>query len=693
MELKDFFKSKISFFKSNLETKDEVINFLTEKLLNEKIVDDASVFKAKILERESQDSTGIGDGIAIPHAITKHVKNPSIAFVSLEKPIEWGSLDNKPVDLVFMIATNDENGDAHLTALSNLSIALIDGANQAKIRKAKTFKELVEVFNTTKKAKTLETNDSGHYDVIGITACPTGIAHTYLAEEKLIESAKELGMTVKVETQGRRGTENRLTEEDIKNAKVIILAHDKAIAGMSRFNGVSVIDTNTKDVIFNGTKVIEQYQKGEGTKIVKVKADSEEMSDDFSLKKFFDFKGNLLAGVSRMLPFVVAGGIILGIAFLIDFAAGYTENLGINNEAAGWFAAIGKTAMMMMAPILGGYIAYTIVGPQGLMPGVVAGLLADGTGGFAYGAVDGWSGLWSKLFPMEIPMNSGFIGAMVGAYFAALIVFGLTKGFRNFKKSFHGVRDIVLIPILSLLGIAFTMFVINIPLGYAMFGIKEGLVWMAQNNLLILVGMLIGLMMCVDMGGPINKIAYTIGVMTTTGGLEVIVDGTDLSGVLMAAAMAGGMIPPLGIAVCTIMFRKVWTAKERDAAKANWLMGAFFITEGAIPFMVTDPKRISASALTGGAITGLMVGGFQITLSAAHGGVAVFPLLNSHIFEGAGTQMGAGIALYILSIVVGVMIMALILGFWKKADIKKGKLNVDHGIVLNPNKKTFSFKK
>lgn len=675
MELKDLFQSKVSVFQADLKTKEEVINFLVDKLSAEKMISNKKTFKNAILKRESEASTGMGDGIGIPHAINDTVKEPCIAFVSLKSPIDWQSLDNKPVDLIFLIATNDEKGEAHLGALADLSKYLMKPEFQEALRKAKTFKALSNAFDNKVETKKVEAKE-GKYDVIGITACPTGIAHTYLAEEKLIEYATELGLSVKIETQGRRGTENKLTQEDVDNAKVIILAHDKNIQGMSRFAGKQIIDTTTKDAIFNGKKLIEEFGKTDKTITAKVsKSNDDEGSDDFSLKKFAQVKGNLLAGVSRMLPFVVAGGIILGIGFLIDFAAGNGNaggDFGTVSPVAGWFSAIGKTGMMLMVPILAGYIAYTIVGPQGLMPGFIAGVLADGLGGFAYGNEGSWSGLWSKLIPVDIPMQSGFIGGMVGAYVAALIVFGLTLAFRRFKKSFHGIRDIVLIPVLSLLGISLTMFVLNIPLGYTMYGIQKFLILLIDKNLLILVGTIIGFMMCIDMGGPINKIAYVTGTLTVSGDLG---GDNPLRTVIMAAAMAGGMVPPLGIALCTMLFRNAWTTKEKDSAKANWLMGAFFISEGAIPFMVTDPKRIAASAMAGGAVTGLMVGWFKITLGAPHGGIAVFPLLKSGMVDlTSGAAIGLGVGLYILSIIVGVAIMALILGFWKSHDIKKGKL-------------------
>ncbi|AXK51365.1 PTS fructose transporter subunit IIABC [Spiroplasma alleghenense] len=682
MELKNLFSAQTSFFDVDLQTREEVIDFLAAKLAEENIINNQKAFVTAIKKREAQGSTGIGDGIAIPHALDKSVNQTCVAFASLKNPVDWDSLDGKPTKLVFMIMTNGKNGEEHLSVLGDLSTYLMKEENQKVLMKAKKITDLEKVFGAPKKEeKKLKAGQ--HYDVVGITACPTGIAHTYMSAEKLVEVAGKMGLTVKVETQGRRGTENQLTAEDIENAKVRIIAIDKQIDGMGRFNGFDVIKTNTKDVIYNAETLIEGFKKGE--KVTKIQGEANggsESGGNFSLKQFADIKGNLLGGVSKMLPFVVAGGIILGIGFLIDFAAGNADaggDYGTVNWVAGWFSGLGKVAMGAMVPILAAYIAYSIIGPQGLMPGFVAGVLANGDG-MVYGSQKtGWGNLWGRVLPEGLPFSSGFIGAMVGAYLAALIVFGWSKAFSKVSKGWMGVRDIVFVPVLSLLGIGTAMFAINIPLGYVMYGIQEGLTLLSTPsktggvNLLILVGALIGFMMCVDMGGPINKIAYTLGTMTVGG---TLVNGLGTETVIMAAAMAGGMIPPLGIAVCTLLFKKVWSVEDRDAAKANWLMGACFISEGAIPFMVKDPKRVALSAMAGGFVTGLIVGAFTITLAAPHGGVFVFPLLESKaaMFSGnKGLAVGMGVALYILAIAIGTFTMALILGFWKLADENKAK--------------------
>lgn len=683
MNLKNLFDSKLCFFKQKLNNINDIFNFVTEELFNKKIIKSKESVIQSLLKRESEISTSIGDKIAIPHSISSDVNKSIIVFVKLDQPIKWNETDEGYVDKIFVILTNDKSNE-HLDLLASLAKQLSSKLKIEVLDKCNSFKEMNDFFivNDTKSIEPI----NGVYDIVAITACPTGIAHTYLAKEKLEEYAYLNSYSIKVETQGRRGTDDKLTREEIENAKIIILAHDKTISGMNRFNDKKVIDTNTKDAIYHGPQLFKNYLEDINTKLIKSNTKDDGDVGELSLNKFKDFKGNLLGGVSRMLPFVVAGGIILGIGFLIDFIAGNGEaggNFGTVNTTAGWFSAIGKTAMLIMVPVLGGYISYSIVGPQGLMPGFIAGLLADGTGGFAYGNVApsgiGWSGMWTRLFKNDIPMNSGFIGAMVGGYLAALIVFGLSKMMRNFSKSFRGVRDIVFVPVLSLLAIALVMFAIDIPLGYLMWGIKKGLIMLADHNLLVVLGCIISLMMCVDMGGPINKIAYVLGTMAVGGQL-----GNDPQiTTIMAASMAGGMIPPLGIALCTILFRGCWSQKDKDAAKANWLMGAFFITEGAIPFMVTDPKRISVSSLIGGGITGLLVGAFKITLGAPHGGICVFPLLNSTLFDSAGIAKAMGVVFYIASILTGVFVMAFILGFWKKHDIKKGKIIIEDLLTIS----------
>ncbi|QGS51892.1 PTS fructose transporter subunit IIABC [Spiroplasma tabanidicola] len=727
MELKDLFHKQVSFFNEDLKSKEETIEFLAKALVKEKFIKDEKTFVDAVYKRESEGSTGMGDGIAIPHVLNPTVEKSAIAFCKLKNKVDWQSLDDQPADLIFMIMTNGKDGNEHLEALASLSGYLVKKEVQDGLRKAKSIDDIKRLLGTPK-AKKAEATPVGGYEVVGITACPTGIAHTYLAAEKIQEYAEELGMKAKVETQGRRGVEDKLTSEDIKNAKYIILAHEKAIVGMSRFNGYKVVDTSTKEAIYKGKEIIQNYDSH--PKLMKVENAADEEAGnvgELNLAQFKKVKQNLLAGVSRMLPFVVAGGIILGLGFLFDYiyttinkmqafssweqvrdffnisddsAKSFFASLstkGLNGDFAQelsgtwcyssgsfgtvwvvshYFSAIGKIGMELMIPILGGYVCYSIVGPQGLMVGAVAGLMANGDG-FIYGGSAPWSGAWSRFLPSDLAgLSSGFIGALVGAYLGALMVFGLTKLMKNFGKGLQGVRDIVFIPVLSLLCIAIIMLVINIPLGYVMFGLQKLITLLANNNLMALVCVLAGLMMCVDMGGPINKIAYTIGTLSV--GFQLVKDTSSVAyqeqTMIMTAAMVGGMVPPLGIAVSTVLFPRQWTAKSKDAAKTNWLMGLCFVSEGAIPFMIEDPKRISVTAMLGGAIAGAIVGIFKVTIAAPHGGIFVAPLTNSMIFDGDGIQKGMGVVFYIVAFVLGSIAMGVALGFWRMADIKTGKL-------------------
>ncbi|WP_338969757.1 fructose-specific PTS transporter subunit EIIC [Spiroplasma endosymbiont of Labia minor] len=689
MLLKNMITQDTIFLDLEANSQKELIDIIAEKLLIIKLIKNKEKFIKEIINRENQESTAIGDGIAIPHILNSTVNESRIIIVRLKNSLDWNAFDNKKVNLVFFIITNGVDGNEHLEALGELSKFLIKKENILSLNEIKSAKKIENLFNDysiSVKENTISSKSENYYDVVGITACPTGIAHTYLAQEKIIDYAKSLELTAKVETQGRRGTEFKLSQEEINNAKVIFLAHDKAITGMDRFNNKKVIETGTKNAIFKGKEIIENALKGENLKTIH--ANTKDGDSELSLKKFKDIKGNLLAGVSRMLPFVVAGGIVLGIAFLIDFAAGSKggSDFGTTNKVAGWFAALGKLSMSLMIPILGAYITYSIVGPQGLMPGMIAGLTSSNIMSFAYGSNNDWSNMWGKLLPFE-SHESGFIGAIFGAYLAAFIVFGWTKAFEKLPKSLQGARDIVFIPILSILSIGITMFIINIPIGYLMMELSEGIKWLANNNLILLVSALFGIMMCFDMGGPINKIAYSLGVLAVAG--QLVKDGNNpatgaLLGqqqILMAAALLAGMLPPLMIALCTIIFPRAWTAKDRDAAKVNWVMGLCFVTEGAIPFMIKDPKRISVSAMIGGLFVGLTTGLFKLSVGAPHGGIFVFALMKTGInnpnYDLTASSIGIGIILAFGILIIGTIISSLILGFWRTHDIKKGSFVLD----------------
>ncbi|MFJ1522325.1 fructose-specific PTS transporter subunit EIIC [Spiroplasma sp. ald] len=683
MKIIDYFTEATTFLKTSATDKTEVFATLATALVNNETVTDSAKLIKALEKRETEGPTGVGDGLAIPHCSSSSVTKPSIAIMTLEKAVDWQSLDNKPVDIIFMITTPEQGGEQHLQALAKLAGFLGKSEVVAQIRAAKTFADILKAFiepvTDHDKMKT-----DGHYDVIGITACPTGIAHTYMAKEKMEEAAKAMGLTIKVETQGRSGNENVLTATDIANAKAIILGIDKKITGMDRFKGVSYLETSTKDVIYHGSNVIQDALNGKRLTIGKGGKGGNDEVGELSLKNFKDVTKNLLGGVSRMLPFVVAGGIILGIGFLLD--SGKTgKDFGVTRDVAAWFSGLGKVIFGMIVPILGAYVCYSIVGPQGLLPGMTAGLIANAHG-MLYDAENktGWANTWGRLFPDSISnFNSGFFGALIGGYLVAFAVYGCQKGFARFHPSLRGVRDIVLIPVLTALAAGILMFGLNIPLGYLNYGLSLGLKAIADYNLNALIGIIIGLMMAVDMGGPINKAAYVFGTLTIDA-TQTAYEGirsTNGGTVFMACAMLTGMVPPLALALCTRMFKKYWTKKDVEQGNTNYFLAACFITEGAIPFAAADPKRTIPSIMAGSAITGAIVSGFGVTLAAPHGGVFVFPLLqiqdngkNWFSIANHGASIGVAVLISVTALIIGSFISALILGFWRMHNVKNNKI-------------------
>ncbi|MFX4056951.1 MAG: fructose-specific PTS transporter subunit EIIC [Spiroplasma sp. hy2] len=683
MKIIDYFTEATTFLKTSVTDKTEVFATLATALVNNETVTDSAKLIKALEKRETEGPTGVGDGLAIPHCSSSSVTKPSIAIMTLEKAVDWQSLDNKPVDIIFMITTPEQGGEQHLQTLAKLAGFLGKSEVVAQIRAAKTFagilKAFIEPVTDHDKMKT-----DGHYDVIGITACPTGIAHTYMAKEKMEEAAKAMGLTIKVETQGRSGNENVLTATDIANAKAIILGIDKKITGMDRFKGVSYLETSTKDVIYHGSNVIQDALNGKRLTIGKGGKGGNDEVGELSLKNFKDVTKNLLGGVSRMLPFVVAGGIILGIGFLLD--SGKTgKDFGVTRDVAAWFSGLGKVIFGMIVPILGAYVCYSIVGPQGLLPGMTAGLIANAHG-MLYDAENktGWANTWGRLFPDSISnFNSGFFGALIGGYLVAFAVYGCQKGFARFHPSLRGVRDIVLIPVLTALAAGVLMFGLNIPLGYLNYGLSLGLKAIADYNLNALIGIIIGLMMAVDMGGPINKAAYVFGTLTIDA-TQTAYEGirsTNGGTVFMACAMLTGMVPPLALALCTRMFKKYWTKKDVEQGNTNYFLAACFITEGAIPFAAADPKRTIPSIMVGSAITGAIVSGFGVTLAAPHGGLFVFPLLqiqdngkNWFSIANHGASIGVAVLISVTALIIGSFISALILGFWRMHNVKNNKI-------------------
>ncbi|MCR8612874.1 MAG: fructose-specific PTS transporter subunit EIIC [Mycoplasma sp.] len=678
-------KAIILNLKSNDKT--EIFNEISEHLEKNSFIESASKFKEALLKRELDFSTGIGNEIAIPHAQSDTVLENVILIARYKDGVEWNSLDNKPVKYIFTIALNNKEKEKQVEVLKTLAKTFMNPEINKNLAKAKTKDQLLNtLINVEEKneiSKPAIVKSANSKKVVAVTACPTGIAHTYMAAEKLEEGAKKLGYQIKVETQGRT-TDNALTQNEIDEADIIVLAIDKGIDNMGRFNGKEVIQVGTSAAIKNPVKLITEGK----TKIIKASSattsngsNSATASGEYSWSEFKNVYRALMGGVSRMLPFIIAGGILLGIGFLID-TGNSGGTLGVTRGLARWFSGLGKIGLTMFVPVLGGYVAYSIVGSEGLMPGFFAGFIASASSinGLLYdgSSTSGWANLWGWATPGidqgVLSAGSGFIGAMVGGYLAAASVVIMRKYvFFKVNKTFRGIVDIVAMPITTALLTGIAMFAFQIPLAYFAYGLKLGLTDMEDAGLIILLTTIIGLMMAFDMGGPVNKVAYVLAVGLISGSNP---DNTDYE--IMGATMIAGMTPPLGIAFSNLIFgKKAWSQVEIESSRANWLLGLFFITEGAIPFAAKDPKRTIPSLMIGSAVAGLLSGLLHVGVSAPHGGIIVISLFKSYLFNSNGAEIGMGILFMLTSLIAGMATTGTVLGLWRMRDIKKGKLELE----------------
>lgn len=664
MKINNFFNKDTSFFSKTYKTKKDALKDFAKILYEKKYVSNSNKTLELALKRENEFSTGIGNKISIPHIRDDVVIKPTILFAKTT-PCEWDSMDKQNVEFIFFICTNQKEGEnSHMEIIANLSRCFMDNDFVTKISKVKTFTNLINVLAEFNPPQVEQKSDdflkNDHYDIVAITACPTGIAHTFMAAQKLEDAAKKMNLKIKVETQGTEGSRNTLSMDEIINAKGIILAVDKTI-DLSRFSGIdNVLEISTNAVIKNVEAQINKSLNREGSKI-KGTINSQKFDSNDDLISFHKFGKrlykSLMTGVSYMLPFVVFGGILIALAFLIDIKHAdnnlVNSNLGSIEPAAKWFKSLGDIAFGLMVPILSAYIAYAIVGKFGLLPGFITGMISNGAFLFQLnpttGAID-WLG--------KPTANSGFFGAILGAFLSAAIIIVFVKYiFGRLPKSLNGIKNILFIPLISTLVIAGIFWVLNIPLIYFNYGFTQLLDLINKANLGVLLGLIIGLMMASDLGGPINKAAYVFAItslQTSTGG-----SGT----IAMASAMAAGMVPPLGIAISCTLFKKLWTKDERVAGYTNYIMGLSFISEGAIPFTAEKPKVLVPANLIGGALTGMLTAAFGITLNAPHGGIFVFALVKSNINSGwsTATSTGAGIGLYLLSIILGAFASAFVI--------------------------------
>lgn len=654
MKIQDLLNKKVMLLDLQATTKEAAIDEMINSLVDNGVVTDFDVFKAGIMAREAQTSTGLGDGIAMPHSKNAAVKEATVLFAKSNKGVDYESLDGQPTDLFFMIAAPEGANDTHLAALAELSKYLMQDGFADRLRKVTSPDEVIAAFNTgeeeaqaeeAKKAQAVkEAASSDKPLIVAVTACTTGIAHTYMAEESLIKTGEEMGVNVRVETNGASGVGTPLTAEEISKAVGVIVAAEKAVE-TARFDGKKLLSKPVAAGIRQPQELIQNILDGKAEVFHAENAGAaQESSEKLSLGGAF-YK-HLMSGVSQMLPFVIGGGIMIALAFLLDQIMGVPKDqlsqLGSYHEIAAQFKAIGGAAFGFMLPVLAGYIAYSIAEKPGLVSGFVAGAIASS--GAAFGGVPFASG--GKATLALAGVSSGFLGALVGGFLAGGVILVLRKLLAGIPRALEGIRSILLLPLLGVFATGFLMLAVNIPMAAINTGLNNFLSSLSGSSA-VLLGLLVGGMMAVDMGGPVNKAAYVFG----TGTLAATV--TSGGSVVMAAVMAAGMVPPLAVFVATLLFKDKFTEEERNSGLTNIVMGLSFITEGAIPFGAADPARAIPSFIVGSALTGALVGMAGIKLMAPHGGIFVIALTSNAL-------------LYLLFILIGAVVSGILFGFLRK---------------------------
>ena len=654
MKIQDVLNKNVMLFDLQATDKEGVINEMVQSLVDNGVVTDFDTFKAGIMNREAQTSTGLGDGIAMPHSKNEAVKEATVLFAKSNKGVDYASLDGQPTDLFFMIAAPEGANDTHLAALAELSKYLMKPGFADKLRQASTPDQVIAAFDAeeqeaaaeeAKKAEAVkEAASSDKPLIVAVTACTTGIAHTYMAEEALIKKGEEMGVTVRVETNGASGVGNRLTAEEIAKAEGVIIAADKAVE-TARFDGKKLISKPVAAGIRQTEELIQTILDGKADVFHAENAAQASASQE-KLSLGGAFYKHLMSGVSQMLPFVIGGGILIALAFLIDQVLGVPQDqlssLGSYHVLAAQFKTIGGVAFGFMLPVLAGYIGFSIAEKPGFVAGFVAGSIAgsgSAFGNIAFGAAKG-----------ELPaaVSSGFLGALVGGFLAGGVVLVLRKALAGLPRSLDGIRSILLLPLLGVGLTGFLMFLINIPMSAINTSLNNFLTSLSGSSA-VLLGLLVGGMMAVDMGGPVNKAAYVFGTSTLTASAL-----TSGGSTVMAAVMAAGMVPPLAVFVATVLFKDKFTEEERNSGLTNIIMGLSFITEGAIPFGAADPARAIPSFIAGSALTGALVGLAGLKLMAPHGGIFVIALTSNPL-------------LYIVFVLIGAVVSGILFGLLRKS--------------------------
>ncbi|KEZ90282.1 PTS fructose transporter subunit IIABC [Lacrimispora celerecrescens] len=634
MRISDLLKKESIELGVKVTGKEEAIDKLVGLMEAGGRLKDKAGYKEGILKREALGSTAVGDGIAIPHAKVDAVKEPGLSAMVVPEGVDYEAFDGSLSHLFFMIAAPEGEADVHLEALSRLSTLLMDPDFKSDLTNARSKEEFLQLIDDKeseryqkKEVKAEQTKkDSRGYQVLAVTACPTGIAHTFMAAENLEQQGKKLGIALKAETNGAEGVGNALTKEEIAEADGIIIAADKKV-DMGRFDGKRVVMATVTEGIQKGEELIKRAVSME-TPVYhhSGSASSSESGDQENVGR--SIYKHLMNGVSHMLPFVIGGGILIALAFLFDDYSIDPSNFGKNTPLAAYLKTIGEQAFGMMLPVLAGYIAMSIADRPGLAVGFVGGLIAKMGATFAN--------------PAGGSVNSGFLGALLAGFIGGYIVIMLKKAFSKLPKSLEGIKPVLLYPLIGIFLVAVVTTFINPFVGAINDGLTSLLNGMGGTSKIIL-GVVVGGMMSVDMGGPVNKAAYVFGTAQLAEG------NFDI----MAAVMAGGMVPPIAVALCTTFFKKKFTEKERQSGVVNYIMGLSFISEGAIPFAAADPIRVIPSCIVGSAVAGGLSMALGCTLRAPHGGIFVLPTI--------GNPFG-----YLLAIVIGSAVGCLVMAALKK---------------------------
>lgn len=646
MRITDLLKKNGIDLNVNISDKSEAINKLVS--LHEKCgnLKNTTAFKEGILKREEMGTTAVGMEVAIPHAKSNAVKAPALTAITVPNGVDYGAADKKPCKLIFMIAATTD-GDVHLEVLARLMQLLMDEEFTAKLKTAKTADEFLSIIDRKETEKFPDETKSTAkpakkgYRVLAVTACPTGIAHTYMAAEALVKAGEKMGITVKAETNGSGGAKNVLAAEEIANCDGIIIAADKSVE-MTRFDGKPVYSTKVSDGINKPEELIKKIIDGQAPIYHadhKAKAEVSGGGNDSIGRQLYK---HLMNGVSHMLPFVVAGGIFIAIAFLIDAASGVqaagNSAFGTVNPVAAWFKTIGGYAFNFMLPILAGFIAKSIADRPGLLVGFVGGFLASN------GAT-----LVDPGAASAIP--SGFLGALLAGFAGGYLMLALEKLCDKLPDALEGIKPVLLYPLAGLGMVGVMMCAVNPIMGVVNTGLNNGLTWLSENNLGILLGCILGAMMSIDMGGPFNKAAYVFGTgMLTTAAATTDVAVQTVCYQVMASVMIGGMVPPLAIALSTTFFRNRWTAEERKNGVVNYVMGLSFITEGAIPYAASSPLKVIPSCAIGAAVAGGLSWLFGCTLMAPHGGIFVVATIGNPLLYLLAVAIGSVVGMILLTI-------------------------------------------